>query len=44
VGAGFGNRAVVYTSIKKGLSFYTSGSSGFICVTDVVKAIDLWKK
>jgi nucleoside-diphosphate-sugar epimerase len=39
VGAGFwkSGSGLLFTSVKKGLSFYTSGSSGFICVKDVVK-------
>jgi nucleoside-diphosphate-sugar epimerase len=43
IGAGFwqSGSGLLFTSIKKGLSFYTSGTSGFICVTDVVKAMQI---
>jgi dihydroflavonol-4-reductase len=39
IGAGFwqSGSGLLFTSIKNGLSFFTAGSSGFICVTDVVK-------
>ncbi|WP_395048114.1 NAD-dependent epimerase/dehydratase family protein [Flavobacterium sp.] len=31
----------IYTKVKKGLPFYTKGSTGFVCVNDVVKILFL---
>ncbi|WP_310557192.1 NAD-dependent epimerase/dehydratase family protein [Flavobacterium sp.] len=31
----------IYQKVKKGLSFYTKGSTGFVAVLDVVKAMDM---
>ncbi|MFE3867312.1 NAD-dependent epimerase/dehydratase family protein [Flavobacterium sp. LS2P90] len=39
LGPGFQNQGsgVLFTKVKKGLSFYTLGKSGFVAVTDVVR-------
>jgi nucleoside-diphosphate-sugar epimerase len=40
LGPGFRNQGsgVLFTKVKKGLSFYTLGNSGFVAVTDVVRS------
>ena len=41
LGAGFWDfgSGLLFTKIANGLSFFTKGSTGFVCVTDVVKAM-----
>lgn len=46
LGPGFWEQGsgVLFSTVKKGLAFYTKGNSGFIAVTDVVKALHLLMK
>lgn len=45
-GAGFWNHGSgkFFTSIKKGISFYTNGITGYVCVSDVVTCMELLMK
>ncbi len=46
LGAGFWNSGSgeIFTKVKNGLKFYTSGSTGFVSVTDLVKVMFLLMK
>lgn len=46
LGPGFWSQGsgVLFLSVKKGFSFYTKGATGFVAVTDVVKAMRLLMK
>lgn len=45
-GSGFWNQGSgkFFTSIKKGISFYTKGSTGYVCVKDVVNIMQILMK